>query len=107
MPTCFLYDPLQVFFALTMAAIGVSQSSALAPDVTKAQDSTNSIFAILDRKSKIDPSDDEGITLASVKGNIEFQHVSFKYPTRPDVQIFTDLCLNIHSGKVQLFLFLS
>lgn len=92
-------DVFKVFFALTMAALGVSQSSALAPDVTKAKDSTKSIFAILDRKSKIDPSNDEGITLASVKGDIEFQHVSFKYPTRPDVQIFTDLCLNIHSGK--------
>ncbi|XXG67844.1 hypothetical protein AAC387_Pa06g1095 [Persea americana] len=88
-----------VYFALTMAALGVSQSSAMAPDVTKAKNATTSIFALLDRKSKIDSSNDEGITLPSVKGDIEFQHVSFKYPTRPDVQILTDLCLNIHSGK--------
>ena len=86
-----------------MAALGVTNSGVLALDITKAKDVTNSIFALHDRKSKIDSSVDEGISL-NVKGDIEFQHVSFKYPTRPDVQIFTDLCLNIHSGKVPLFM---
>ncbi|KDP21188.1 hypothetical protein JCGZ_21659 [Jatropha curcas] len=89
----------KVFFALTIAAIGVSQSSGLAPDKSKAQDSTASIFAILDRKSKIDSSSDEGSTLTHVNGEIELKHVSFKYPTRPDVQIFRDLSLIIPSGK--------
>ncbi|XP_075089958.1 ABC transporter B family member 11 isoform X2 [Nicotiana tabacum] len=92
-------DVFRVFFALTMAAIGISQSSSLAPDSSKAKDAAASIFAILDRKSKIDPSDDSGMTLDTVKGDIELQHVSFKYPTRPDVQIFRDLCLTIRSGK--------
>lgn len=91
---------MQVYFALTMAAIGVSQSSAMAPDLTKAKDSATSIFEILDRKSKIDSSKDEGATLRHVRGDIEFKHVNFKYPTRPDVQIFRDLCLRIPSGKV-------
>ncbi|KAG1327605.1 ABC transporter B family member 11 [Cocos nucifera] len=89
----------QVFFALAMAAVGISQSSSIAPDSTKARSATASVFAILDRKSKIDPSDDSGMSLETVKGNIEFQHVSFRYPTRPDVQIFQDLCLAIRAGK--------
>ncbi|XP_077229781.1 ABC transporter B family member 9-like [Tasmannia lanceolata] len=89
----------KVFFALTMAAMGISQSSAMAPDSTKAKDSTASIFAILDRKSKIDSSNDQGTTLPNLRGDIEFQHVSFKYPSRPDVQIFRDLCLSIPTGK--------
>ncbi|XAR66653.1 Xenobiotic-transporting ATPase [Bertholletia excelsa] len=89
----------KVFFALTISAIGVSQSSALAPDTSKAKDSAASIFEILDSKPKIDSSSDNGTTLANVNGDIEFKHVSFKYPTRPDIQIFRDLCLNIPSGK--------
>ncbi|KAG9457822.1 hypothetical protein H6P81_002330 [Aristolochia fimbriata] len=89
----------KVFFALTMAALAVSQSSSLAPDATKAKSSAASVFAILDRESKIDPSDSSGMTLQEVKGDLEFQHVSFKYPTRPDVQIFQDLCLAVRSGK--------
>lgn len=93
---------LQVFFALTMAAMAISQSSSFAPDSSKARSAAASIFAILDRKSKIDPSDESGMTPASVKGEIEFRHVSFSYPTRPDVQILRDLCLSIRSGKVSL-----
>ncbi|XP_068664909.1 ABC transporter B family member 9-like [Aristolochia californica] len=89
----------RVFFALTMAAIGVSQTSAMAPDATKAKDSAASIFSIIDREIKIDASKDEGTTLPTVTGDIELRHVSFKYPTRPDVQIFKDLCLSISSGQ--------
>ncbi|XP_020593545.1 ABC transporter B family member 11-like [Phalaenopsis equestris] len=89
----------RVFFALSMAAMGISQSSSLAPDSTKAKSATASVFSILDRESKIDPSDDTGMTLDAVRGNIEFCHITFKYPTRPDVQIFQDLCLSVKSGK--------
>ncbi|XP_010273385.1 PREDICTED: ABC transporter B family member 9 [Nelumbo nucifera] len=89
----------KVFFALTISAVGISQTSAMAPDSNKAKDSTASIFDILDSKPKIDSSSEEGMTLASVKGDIGLKHVSFRYPTRPDVQIFRDLCLSIPSGK--------
>ncbi|KAE8819711.1 ABC transporter B family member 4 [Hordeum vulgare] len=92
-------DVFKVFFALVLATIGVSQTSAMATDSTKAKDSAISIFALLDRKSEIDSSRNEGLTLDEVKGNIDFQHVSFKYPTRPDIQIFTDFTLHIPSGK--------
>ncbi|KAJ4878101.1 ABC transporter B family member 7 [Raphanus sativus] len=89
----------QVFFALTMTALAVSQTSAMAPDRNKAKDSAASIFEILDSKPKIDSSSNEGTVLPIVHGHIEFQHVSFRYPTRPDIQIFTDLCLTISSGQ--------
>ncbi|ONI27768.1 hypothetical protein PRUPE_1G104100 [Prunus persica] len=92
-------DVFRVFFALAMTAIGVSQSGSLAPNLGKVKSSAASIFAILDRKSKIDSSDESGTTIENVKGEIELRHVSFKYPTRPDVPIFQDLCLTIHHGK--------
>ncbi|CAL9779779.1 unnamed protein product [Musa acuminata subsp. burmannicoides] len=89
----------RVFLALAMAAIGISQSSSLAPDSSKARSASASVFAILDRKSKIDPSNDSGMILETLKGNIELCHVSFRYPMRPDIQIFQDLSLTVHSGK--------
>lgn len=92
-------DVFRVFFALTMAAMGITQSSSLTPDSSKAKSASASVFAILDSKSKIDPSDESGMTLENVKGEIELRHISFKYPSRPDVQIFRDLSLAIHSGK--------
>ncbi|XP_028778657.1 ABC transporter B family member 11-like [Neltuma alba] len=89
----------RVFFVLTMAAVALSQSGLMAPSASKATDSVASIFDILDQKSKIDSTDVSGLTLQDLKGEVEFRHVAFKYPTRPDVQIFRDLCLTIHSGK--------
>ncbi|KAJ7520420.1 hypothetical protein O6H91_19G005500 [Diphasiastrum complanatum] len=89
----------RVFFAITMSAMGVSQSAGLAPDISKVKAAVNSVFRILDRNSKIDPADSSGATLPAVKGDIEFRHVSFRYPTRPDMQIFRDLCLFVHAGQ--------
>nr|XP_027097985.1 ABC transporter B family member 21-like [Coffea arabica] len=90
-------DVFQVFYGLTMAAIAISQSSKLSPDSSKARSGAASIFALLDLNSPIDSSKTSGITLDNVKGEILFQHVSFKYPNRPDVQILKDLCLAIES----------
>lgn len=83
-----------------MAAVGISQTSSLAPDTSKAKSATASVFSILDRKSKINSSDESGMTIDQVKGEIQLRQVSFTYPTRPDVHIFQDLCLTIHAGKV-------
>ncbi|EPS73347.1 hypothetical protein M569_01408, partial [Genlisea aurea] len=89
----------RVFFALTMAAVAISQSSTFAPDSSKAKSAAASIFSILDRKSKIDPSEESGTTPETFRGEIELKHISFKYPTRPDFPIFRDLSLRIRSGK--------
>lgn len=85
---------------MTFLALAISEATAMAPDTNKAKDSTASIFELLDSKPKIDSSSNEGTTLSIVKGDIELQNVSFRYSTRPDVQIFRDLCLSIPSGKV-------
>lgn len=89
----------RVFFVLVLATSGISRTSALGADSTKANESAVSIFEILDRKSKIDSSSEEGAVIAAVRGDIEFQNVCFKYPLRPNVQIFNDLSLSIPSGK--------
>ncbi|GJS10761.1 ABC transporter B family member 21-like protein [Tanacetum coccineum] len=44
----------------TLAAFAVYQSSSFAPDTGKAMSSDVSVFAILDRKSEIDPNDESG-----------------------------------------------
>ncbi|EMS62269.1 ABC transporter B family member 4 [Triticum urartu] len=89
----------RVFFVLVLAASGISRTSAVGADSTKASESAISVFEILDRKSKIDSSSEEGMVVANLRGDIEFQNVCFSYPLRPNVQIFTDLSLSIPSGK--------
>ncbi|KAG0483357.1 hypothetical protein HPP92_011441 [Vanilla planifolia] len=64
----------QVFFAFTMAATGISESNSAVPNAEKAKSATASVFAVLDRKSKIDPSDVSGMTLENLEGEIKFRH---------------------------------
>ncbi|KAF6140722.1 hypothetical protein GIB67_035149, partial [Kingdonia uniflora] len=92
-------DVFQVFYGLTMAAMIISQTNYSIPDTIHAKNSTTSVFGILDQKSKIDLSDDSGMTLENVKGDIQLHSISFKYPIRPDVQNFQNLSLAICSGK--------
>ena len=92
---------MQVFFALTITSIGIFLSNNIGLDTGKAKNASGSIFAIVDRQSKIDPCNESGMTLENLKGEIELHHVSFKYPCRPDIQIFRDLSLTIHPGKVK------
>jgi ATP-binding cassette, subfamily B (MDR/TAP), member 1 len=91
---------LKVFFALALSTTGVARTSAIGSDTTKAKDSTASIFEILDRKSNIDSSSDEGIVLTNVRGEIELQNIAFTYPARPNAPVFRDFSLLLPSGKV-------
>jgi len=61
-------------FALTVSASAISQSSSFPADSTKAKGVTASILAIIDRKSKIETSDESGTKLDNVKGVIELHH---------------------------------
>ncbi|KAF5743847.1 putative multidrug resistance protein 1 2 [Tripterygium wilfordii] len=92
-------DVFQVFLVVLMAGIGVAQSSSTGTNSTNAKNAAASIFSIIDRKSKIDSSDESGLKLESVKGEIDLRHVSFRYPARPDTQILRDLNLTIRPGK--------
>lgn len=89
----------RVFFSLTIAAFGVAQSGSFFPDAGKTSGAAASVFAILDTNPKIDSSEDTGVAIERFKGEIVIKNVSFRYPTRPDIQIFCNLCLTIHSGK--------
>ncbi|KAH0917181.1 hypothetical protein HID58_024841 [Brassica napus] len=92
-------DGRTTYNALTMTTIGISAASSFAPDSSKAKSAAASVFGIIDRKSKIDSRDESGMVLENVKGDIDFCHIEFAYQTRPDIQIFRDLCFSIRAGK--------
>lgn len=57
------------------------------------------MFETIKRVPKIDAYDNTGIVLENVKGEIELQDVYFRYPARPEVQIFSGFSLSIPSGN--------
>ncbi|CAN1292880.1 ABC transporter B family member 4 [Linum perenne] len=89
----------KVFFSLSMAVTGLAHSGSNEADSSKAKAAATSVFSIIDRKSQIDSSVESGITLDNLKGEIELRHVSFKYPSRPNVQVLRDINLTIRSGE--------
>lgn len=52
-------------------------------------------FKTINREPNIDAYDTSGVVLNDIKGAIELKDVYFKYPARPDVQIFSGFSLNI------------
>ncbi|CAF4700599.1 unnamed protein product, partial [Rotaria sp. Silwood1] len=57
------------------------------------------VFDLIERKTKIDASSDEGNKPESIIGDIEFNNVTFTYPARPETTILNSLSLKISCGK--------
>lgn len=54
---------------------------------------------MIKRAPDIDSDNPEGQILEKIKGEVQFKHVKFMYPSRPETPIFDDLCLRIPYGK--------
>ncbi|XP_010430844.1 PREDICTED: ABC transporter B family member 22-like [Camelina sativa] len=57
------------------------------------------IIKVIKRVPNIDSDNKDGQILHKVKGEVEFKHVKFMYPSRPETSICDDFCLKIPSGK--------
>lgn len=54
---------------------------------------------VIKRIPEIDSENMEGLTLDNVSGKVEFKHVEFVYPSRPESIIFRDFSLQVPAGK--------
>ncbi|PSS28554.1 ABC transporter B family member 15 like [Actinidia chinensis var. chinensis] len=90
----------QAFFILMSTGKNIADAGSMTSDLAKGGSAIRSVFAILDRKSEIEPDDTEGIEVDKpIKGFIELKNVFFSYPSRPEQMIFQDLSLKIEAGK--------
>uniref|UniRef100_A0A5B6YJM2 Putative ABC transporter B family member 1 n=1 Tax=Davidia involucrata TaxID=16924 RepID=A0A5B6YJM2_DAVIN len=91
---------IRVFMVLMVSANGAAETLTLAPDFIKGGRAMRSVFALLDRKTEIEPDDPDATPVPDrLRGEVEFKHVDFSYPSRPDVPIFRDLTLRARAGK--------
>ncbi|KAG5381686.1 hypothetical protein IGI04_033156 [Brassica rapa subsp. trilocularis] len=68
-------------------------------DFSEAMVAGERIMEVILRVPDIDSDNPEDQTLEKIKGEVEFKHVKFMYPSRPETPIFDDFCLRIPSGK--------
>ncbi|KAK9494809.1 P-loop containing nucleoside triphosphate hydrolase protein [Lipomyces doorenjongii] len=96
------YGVVQFFICFISVVFG-SQSAgtvfSFAPDMGKAKQAAENIQALFNSIPLVDTWNEEGITLHDVEGNIEFQDVHFRYPTRPEVPVLRGLNLTVHKGQ--------
>ncbi|GFZ02373.1 ATP binding cassette subfamily B1 [Actinidia rufa] len=93
-------NTIRVFMVLMVSANGAAETLTLAPDFIKGGRAMRSVFELLDRKSEIDPDDPDSAPMPDrLRGEVEFKHVDFSYPSRPDVPILRDLTLRARASK--------
>lgn len=74
-----------------------------APDISafiRAKASAYPIFEMIERDTMSKVSSGNGQKLSKLEGHIQFKDVCFSYPSRPDVVIFNNFCLEIPPGKI-------
>ncbi|XP_077228538.1 putative multidrug resistance protein [Tasmannia lanceolata] len=89
----------QTFFILVTTGRVIAEAGTMTSDLSKGIDAIKSVFVILERGSKIEPDDPDGIKPEKMNGYVEFVDVDFAYPSRPKQVIFTELCLKIDAGR--------
>ncbi|ORX45556.1 multidrug resistance protein 1 [Piromyces finnis] len=87
----------RVLMAIIFTAMAVGRASSIAPDYDKAAEAFGHVLEIIDRKSKIDASDPSGIKQEPFKGNISFNNLRFRYPSRPNITV-----LRLGDGKIEI-----
>lgn len=92
-------DVLIAFFSMM---VGAFSFVSLPPNITaiaSACAAAYRIFPVIDRVPDIDPDMTTGIQGQTLRGEIDFRHVDFAYPTRADVPVLHDFNLHIKAGQ--------
>lgn len=90
----------QAFLILLFTAYIIAEAGSMTNDLSKGGNAIRSVFAILDRRSEIDPENTCGLDIKrELQGHVELKNVFFAYPTRPNQMIFKGLNLKIDAGK--------
>lgn len=90
----------QAFLILLFTAYIIAEAGTMTSDLSKGNSAVGSVFAILDRKSEIDPETTWGVDIKKrLRGRVELKSVYFAYPTRPEQMIFKGLCLKVEAGR--------
>ncbi|XVF58166.1 hypothetical protein PTKIN_Ptkin07bG0041500 [Pterospermum kingtungense] len=89
----------ETFLILVITGIVIAEAASMTSDLAKTGEVVGSLFAILDRNTKIEADDTKGHLAEEITGYIEICDVNFSYPARPNVIILKDFSINIEARK--------
>ncbi|KAL1745562.1 P-loop containing nucleoside triphosphate hydrolase protein [Schizophyllum fasciatum] len=84
----------------TFAAIQIGHFISFVTDVAGARGAATDVLTLVDSQPEIDADATEGekVTRDTTVGEIRFEDVHFRYPTRPEVRVLRKLSLTIEPG---------
>ena len=89
----------ETFMILVSTGRVIADAGSMTSDLAKGSDAVGSVFAVLDRYTRIEPEDPDGHQPEKIIGRVEIRDVDFAYPARPDVLVFKSFSINIDAGK--------
>ncbi|KAB8067980.1 P-loop containing nucleoside triphosphate hydrolase protein [Aspergillus leporis] len=89
-----------VLFSVIIAASTITSIAPHAVTFTRAASAAAELFTLIDRKSDINPFEESGDRPRDTAGVIDFDHINFNYPSRPNVCVLEDFSLHIPTSKV-------
>ncbi|PFH61683.1 hypothetical protein XA68_16566 [Ophiocordyceps unilateralis] len=90
---------LTVQMAVMIGAFNLGNVTPNAQAFTTAVAAASKIFNTIDRVSPIDPADEGGERLETLRGDISLVGVKHIYPSRPEVVVMDGVSLDIPAGK--------
>jgi ATP-binding cassette subfamily B protein len=88
-----------MFYAV-MAASGLGTISEVIGEIQKAAGASERLLEILNTKPLISSPENPHVMTAPAKGQLNFQQVSFAYPSAPDRIVIKDFNLTVKAGEV-------
>nr|UOU03321.1 ATP-binding cassette subfamily B1-like 1 [Brachionus rubens] len=92
-------DLFKIYASITFSSMILGRAFSTLPDQKKSQTAAKTAFKIIQRKSKIDSLSQDGLKPDSIIGNIRFENVYFRYPTRPNIKILNGFNLTVKNGE--------
>lgn len=91
------------FIALMSTTFGAIQAGnvfAFVPDISSAKGAGGALIKLIDSIPEIDAESTEGKNISgkTVRGQIRFENVHFRYPTRPGIRVLRGLSFKIEPG---------
>ncbi|CAN6971799.1 unnamed protein product [Brassica rapa subsp. trilocularis] len=88
-----------VIICITFGGISLGRGLSNLKYLSEAVVAGERITKVIKRVPDIDSENPQGQMLEKIKGEVQFKHVKFVYPSRPETPIFDDFCLRVPSGK--------
>lgn len=90
-------DIITALFAVILSGLGLNQAATNFYSFEQGRIAAYRLFEMISRSSSTINHD--GLTLASVQGNIEFRNVYFSYLSRPEIPILSGFYLTVPAKK--------